>query len=84
MSKHLGGIIGCQYKTSSWHLNGFPYDSNIGSTVYYRGEAHRYTVHLHSDFSLKNSTSSRMVVVIYCYIGCEDEVTTLNREQRGP
>ena len=20
----VGGIIGCKYKTSSWHLNGFP------------------------------------------------------------
>ena len=29
MSKRLGGIIGCKYKTSSWHLNGFPDDSNI-------------------------------------------------------
>ena len=35
MSKRLGGIIGCKYKTSSWHLNGFPdgINSNIGSTV---------------------------------------------------
>ena len=24
MSKRLGGIIGCKYKTSSWYLNGFP------------------------------------------------------------
>ena len=24
MSKRLGGIIGCKYKTSPWHLNGFP------------------------------------------------------------
>ena len=32
-SKRLGGIIGCKDKTSSWHLNGFPYGSNIGSTV---------------------------------------------------
>ena len=31
--KTLGGIIGCKYKTSSWHLNGFPDGSNIGSTV---------------------------------------------------
>ena len=29
MSKRLGGVIGCKYKTSSWHLNGFPYCSNI-------------------------------------------------------
>ena len=33
MSKRLGGIIGCKHKTSSWHLNGFPYGDNIGSTV---------------------------------------------------
>ena len=34
MSKGLGGIIvGCKYKTSSWHVNGFPDGSNIGSTV---------------------------------------------------
>ena len=33
MSKRLGGIIGYKDKTSSWHLNGFPDDSNIGSTV---------------------------------------------------
>ena len=47
MSKRLGGIKGCKYKTSSWHLNRFPDADNIGSTVYCRGEAHRYTVHLH-------------------------------------
>ena len=33
MSKRLGGIKGCKYKTSSWHLNGFPYGNRIGSTV---------------------------------------------------
>ena len=33
MSKRLGGIIGCKYKTSPWHLNGFLYGSIIGSTV---------------------------------------------------
>ena len=34
MSKRfVGGIIGCKYKTSSWHLNKFPDGSNIGSTV---------------------------------------------------
>ena len=30
--KRLGGTKGCKYKTSPWHLNGFPVDSNIGST----------------------------------------------------
>ena len=34
MSKRLlGGIKGCKYKTSSWHLNGLPDGNNIGSTV---------------------------------------------------
>ena len=33
MSERLGGIKGCGDKTSSWHLNGFPDGSNIGSTV---------------------------------------------------
>ena len=32
MSKRLGGIKGCKYKTSSWHLNRFPDADNIGST----------------------------------------------------
>ena len=39
MSKRLGGIIGCKYKTSSWHSNGFPDGSNIGSK-YNIGEKH--------------------------------------------
>ena len=38
MAKRLGGIIVCKDKTSSWHLNGFPYGGNIGSTVYNVGE----------------------------------------------
>ena len=34
----LGGIKGCKYETckyetSSWHLNGFPDENNIGSAV---------------------------------------------------
>ena len=33
MSSLLGGIKDCKYKTSSWHLNGFPDGNNIGSTV---------------------------------------------------
>ena len=32
MSKRLGGIIGCKYKASPRHLNGFPDGSNIGLT----------------------------------------------------
>ena len=33
MSKRLGGIKGSKYKTSLWHLKGFPHGSKIGSTV---------------------------------------------------
>ena len=33
MSKRLGGIKSCKYKTSSWYLNEFPDANNIGSTV---------------------------------------------------
>ena len=33
MSKRLGGIKGCKYKTSSWHSNRFPDADNIGLTV---------------------------------------------------
>ena len=33
VKKKLDRIIGCKYKTSSWHLNGLPDGSNIGSTV---------------------------------------------------
>ena len=33
MSKRLGGVKGCKYKTSPWHLNGFPDGNNIGPTV---------------------------------------------------
>ena len=33
MSKRLGGIKGCKYKPSSWHMNGFPDGNNIGSTA---------------------------------------------------
>ena len=35
-----------KYTTSSWHLNGFPNGSNLGSTVSCRGETHRDTIHL--------------------------------------
>ena len=85
MSKRLGGIIDCKYKTSSWHVNGFLDGNNIvGSTILYRGEAHRYTVHFHQspcrDTSQKAktkqkqySTTSNMVVIIYCFLGCKKE-----------
>ena len=45
--KRLGAIIGCKYKTCSWHLNEFPDGSNIinRSPVQYRGETQHYAVH---------------------------------------
>ena len=40
-----------------WHLNGFSDGSNIGSTVYCRAEAHRYTVCVLSSHSFWTSRS---------------------------
>ena len=69
MSKRLGGIIGCKYKTSSWHLNGFPYyhDSNILGQQYNIGE--KPTVILYTPTTLiamqghqKNSEIKNIVV----------------------
>ena len=86
MSKRLGGIIGCEYKTSSWHLNGCPDDSNIGSQQYNVGDKPTVTLYTyinrHAGTPDKHqtqkqcSTSSNMVVVVYCYIGCKDKATT--------
>ena len=92
MSKRLGGIIGCKYKTSSWHLNGFPMVVTLGQQ-YNIGEKPiviLYTyINRHAGTPEKqrrqNSTSSNVaVIILYCYVGCEVEVTTLKREQRGP
>ena len=92
MSKRLGGIIGCKYKTSSWHLNGFPYGSNIGST-YNIGKKPTVILYIYINRHAATPEKQRRkikqnktwyIVIMYCYIGCEDEVTTLKREQRGP
>ena len=82
MSKRLGEIEACKYKTSSWHLNGFPDGNNIGSTVKCRGEAHRYTVHLCRDTRNTLKTKQRPrgtpshMVVIYYYIGYKYKAST--------
>ena len=91
MSKRLRGIRGCKYKTSSWHLNGFPMTVTLGQQ-YNIGE--KPTVILYTYINRhagtpekqrrRKSTSSNMVVITYCYIGCDDKVTTMKREQRGP
>ena len=70
LSKRLGGIISCEDKTSSWHLNGFTCGSNIGSTVSCRGETHRYTVHLHLS-PCKDTKQKIIIIIIIMY--------TLNR-----
>ena len=91
MSKRLGGIIGCKYKTSSWHLNGFlvvtlGQQYNIGEKPTVILCMYTYIINRHAGTPEKqrrpNSASSNMAVIIYCYIDCEAEVTTLKREQR--
>ena len=42
--RFVGGIIGCKDKTSSWHLHGFLYGSNMESTLQCQRESHRYIV----------------------------------------
>ena len=62
MSKRLvGGIIGCKYKTSSWHLSGFPDGSNIGSKQYILREKptvmmYTYYINRHAGTPDKNKT----------------------------
>ena len=95
MSKCLGGIIGCKYETSSWHLNGFPYIMVVTLGQQYNiGEKPTvilYTyINRHAGTSEKqrrqNSTSSNIIIynenniIGYKY----DFTTALKREQRGP
>ena len=80
MSKRLGGIIGCKYKTSSWHVNGFPpvvvtlgQQYNIGekpTVILYTYYINRHAGTPENQLKQKHcsSTSSNMVVIIYCYI----------------
>ena len=87
MSKRLGGIKGCKYKTSSWHLNGFPMEITLGQQ-YNVGEKPTVILHTcinrHAGTPEKQrkqkhcSTSLYMVVIIYCYIpvGYKDKATT--------
>ena len=72
MSKRLGGIKGCKYKTSSWHLNRFPDADNIGLLSFLTFSAlvaspKKNTLH---------SGQSRYVVVVVSHIqriGCQPE-----------
>ena len=77
MSKRLlGGIIGCKYKTSSWHLNRFLYMVATLSQQYNIEKKptfilYTYIINRHAGTPEKqrrqNSTLSNMVVIIYCY-----------------
>ena len=74
MSKRLGGIKGCKYKTSSWHLNGFPDGNNIGSTEYNVGEKptvmlYTITTVLSTTYIMLNCKVAVMVPKIYSVPG---------------
>ena len=79
MSKRLlGGIIGREYKTSSWHLNGFPMVVTLGQQDYVGDKPtvilytyinrHAGTSDKHQNQKQCCSTSSNMIKNIYCYI----------------
>ena len=56
-----------QYKTFSWHLNEFSDGSNVGSTGKYRGETHRYAVHLHKSpcRDTKQKQNKNIVLIVH-------------------
>ena len=99
MSKRLGGIKGCKYKTSPWHLNWFPCCGTIVTLGQQYNIREKPTVILYTTYINRHGGTPEkqrrqkkyiikhgtVVVIIYCYIiGCDDKVTTLKREQRGP
>ena len=77
MSKRLGGIKGCKYKTSSWHINGFPMEITLGQQ-YNVGEKPTVILYTYNnrhagtpEKTVKTkqrqcSTPPHMVVMIYC------------------
>ena len=77
MSKRLGAIIGCKYKTSSWRLKGFPYAMVVTLGQQYNiGEKPTvilYTTYINRHAGTRkkqrkqSSTSSNMVVIILLY-----------------
>ena len=64
MPKRLGGIVGCKYNTSSWHLNGFPDGVTLGQQ-YNTGEKPTvmlYTyINRHVGTTDKNKTKTLLV-----------------------
>ena len=47
MSKHLGGIKGCKYKTSSWHLNSCQHMSWHDTCITHQWHDTSHTSHTH-------------------------------------
>ena len=75
ISKRLDGIIGCKDKTSSWHLNGFPDGSNVGSAVVV-GCLIKRKIRTHLDLlSIPQSGEKNVVVFHIQRIGCQPEKT---------
>ena len=66
MSKRLGGIKGCKYKTSSWHLNRFPMQITLGQQ-YNVGEKPTVILYIYINHIQR--------------IGCQPEKTTLHGGQ---
>ena len=66
MSKRLGGIKGCKYKTSSWHLNRFPMQITLGQQ-YNVGEKPTVILYIyinrHAETPENNSKQTRDNVV---------------------
>ena len=74
MSKRLGGMIGCKYKTSSWHLNGFPDGTDYFVQLLCRGfnidiSVRRGLAIFFRIFAPQASTSTHHTVVITLTFG---------------
>ena len=73
MSKCLGRIIGCKYKTSSWHLNGFPdgrYNTGEKPTVILYTYINRHATGspMVVTFGQQYNTGEKPTVILYTYI----------------
>ena len=86
MSKLLGGIIGCKYRSLDGISRGSPMMGVSLGQQFNIGEKPTVILYTYINCNAGTpekqrkqkhcSTSSNIVVMIYCYIGCEDEVTT--------
>ena len=70
--QRIGGML-------CWQWNGRPFPTTLANKIIDAGETciNRQAGTPEKQRKQKYcSTSSNMLVIIYCYIGCEDEVTT--------